>query len=141
MAKQLQYGIRRFVLVVALVLIQGLLVYGQSQSEDGISGVQQSTFEFNTSQNDKPSDFELGQNYPNPFNPTTTISYFLTESGNVELTVYDMLGRKVRTLVNEEKQDGYHKVRFDASQLPSGVYVYLLRTDAKKELRKMTLLK
>ncbi len=73
-----------------------------------------------------PDHFALEQNYPNPFNPSTTISYALPTNGFVQLTVYNLLGQEVSSLVNEQKDAGVHSVRFDASQLPSGVYFYKL---------------
>ena len=69
-------------------------------------------------------DFRLYQNYPNPFNPSTTISYTIPFKGNVRLIVYDILGREVRTLINETQQKGDHRVLFNASGLSSGVYFY-----------------
>lgn len=74
-----------------------------------------------------PSTFGLSQNYPNPFNPTTAISYQLTAFSFVTLKVFDMLGREVATLVNEERGAGTHRVVWDASGYPSGVYVYRLQ--------------
>jgi len=77
----------------------------------------------------KPSlitEFMLYQNYPNPFNPTTTVQYQLPELGFVKLSVYDVLGREVAVLVNEQKSAGYHQAVFDASHLASGIYFYKL---------------
>ncbi len=71
-----------------------------------------------------PETCELFQNYPNPFNPTTTINYQIPMTSHVTLKVYDVLGREVRTLVNEREKIGRYEVRFDASNLPSGVYFY-----------------
>jgi len=76
-----------------------------------------------------PTDMRLSQNYPNPFNPTTTIEYQLTQMGHVSLQVFDVLGRRVATLVNDRRQAGTYDVRLDASGLSSGVYVYQLRVD------------
>ena len=75
-----------------------------------------------------PLRFELMQNYPNPFNPVTTISYRLSAASDVELTVYNVLGQKVMTLVNEKKQAGAYTVTFDGAQLTSGIYFYRLKT-------------
>jgi photosystem II stability/assembly factor-like uncharacterized protein len=74
-----------------------------------------------------PFTFKLYQNYPNPFNPTTTIKYDLPKSGNVELVIYDILGRKVNTLINETKEAGRYEVKWEASSVSSGVYIYQLR--------------
>jgi len=74
-----------------------------------------------------PADFQLEQNYPNPFNPTTTIQYAISSRRFVSITVYDLLGCEVATLVNEELSAGVYKVTFDASDLSSGVYFYQLK--------------
>ena len=63
-------------------------------------------------------------NYPNPFNPATLIEYRIADEGFVSLKVYDVLGREIATLVNEEKSAGNYNIKFDASALPTGVYVY-----------------
>lgn len=83
----------------------------------------------------------LNQNYPNPFNPSTVISYQLTENSNVRLEVFDMLGRKVASLVNNERKAvGSHTVTFDAENLSSGVYIYRLSTNSGVQLTKKMLL-
>lgn len=92
------------------------------------------------------NNYELLQNYPNPFNPTTTIKYSLpvaeTEKfQQVNLIVYDILGRKITTLVNKEQTPGNYQVIFDASKLSSGVYYYQLRTNHYIQTKKMTLVK
>jgi hypothetical protein len=69
-----------------------------------------------------PGEFVLSQNYPNPFNSSATIKYQLPVDGAVRLTVFNVLGREVTTLVNESKSAGFYAARFDASHLPSGVY-------------------
>lgn len=86
-------------------------------------------------------DYELSQNYPNPFNPTTSINYQIKEKGFVSLKVFDMLGREVANLVNETQDEGQYSVVFDASNLPSGVYVYSLKVNDFIQNNKMTLLK
>ncbi|HDQ45847.1 MAG TPA: T9SS type A sorting domain-containing protein [bacterium] len=85
--------------------------------------------------------FDLGQNYPNPFNPVTTIHYVVRQRENVRLTVYDMLGKEVATLVNEVKNIGQHEVTFNASDLASGNYFYRLEAGDQVITKKMTLLK
>jgi len=74
-----------------------------------------------------PTDFSLSQNYPNPFNPITNIQYQIPELSSVILKVYDVLGKEVATLVNEEKPSGSYKVKFDGSDLASGIYFYRLQ--------------
>lgn len=85
--------------------------------------------------------FLLEQNYPNPFNPRTVISYQLPVSSSVTLKVYNTLGKEITTLVSEELSAGSHKVEFDASALPSGIYFYQLVADTFIETKKMILLK
>ncbi|HAS81032.1 TPA: hypothetical protein DD445_01665 [Candidatus Nomurabacteria bacterium] len=88
-----------------------------------------------------PSEFVLSQNYPNPFNPSTTINYQVPEKNLVTLKVYDILGREIETLVNEEKPIGNYEVNFNASNLPSGAYFYKLQAGSFVETKKMILLK
>jgi len=88
-----------------------------------------------------PTEFSLEQNYPNPFNPATTIKYDIKERTNVELKVFDILGREIITLVNEEKTAGAYSVEFNATSLPSGVYFYQLSAGNFVETKKMVLLK
>jgi len=90
---------------------------------------------------DLPREFILYQNYPNPFNPITTINYQVPVNGLVLLKVYDLLGREIAILVNEVQSTGIHTVNFDASNLPSGVYIYSLRSNDFMQNKKMTLLK
>ncbi|MBE0569975.1 MAG: T9SS type A sorting domain-containing protein [Ignavibacteriaceae bacterium] len=92
-------------------------------------------------ENIAPQDFALYQNYPNPFNPVTTIKYNLPLKSQVELIIYNSLGETIRQLVNEEKEAGYHKVEFNATNLPSGVYFYRLKAGNFVETKKMLLLK
>ena len=89
-----------------------------------------------------PADYALRDNYPNPFNPMTTISYQLSAIGQVELTVYNTLGQKVCTLVDQQQSAGAYSLIFDASNLPSGVYFYRLAIANKfTQVNKMILLK
>lgn len=88
-----------------------------------------------------PVDYKLGQNYPNPFNPSTVIPYALSESGFVTIEVYDILGRKMSSLVNEVKPAGNHHVSFDASNLSSGLYLYRISVNGFFSSRKMQLVR
>jgi len=90
---------------------------------------------------DVPESFELGQNYPNPFNPTTLITYTMPESGQVTIRVYNMLGQEMATLIDGVQDAGQHSVTFDASDLPAGVYLYVMQSGSFTQTNKMTLLK
>ncbi|HCY76632.1 MAG TPA: hypothetical protein DHV28_12000 [Ignavibacteriales bacterium] len=83
--------------------------------------------------------YYLQQNYPNPFNPSTKINYGLRKSGNVEITVYNVLGNKVATLVNGYKSAGKHSVDFNASNIASGIYFYKISTPDFIQTKKMIL--
>jgi len=91
--------------------------------------------------NDLPDNFGLLQNYPNPFNPSTMIRYSIPQWSNVTLKVYDILGKEITTLVNEEKSAGFYEINFNASQLASGIYYYQLKADNFIETRKLMLIK
>jgi hypothetical protein len=88
-----------------------------------------------------PTEYRLEQNYPNPFNPTTTISYSIPQEGLVTLKVYNAIGEEIAIVVNEVKQAGNYSVLFDASDLPSGIYVYQLKVNSFIETKKMILMK
>lgn len=88
-----------------------------------------------------PFQFQLQQNYPNPFNPTTSIKYEIPEASNVKLTVYNMLGQVVATLVNDFKVAGNYEVNFDASNIASGSYIYRLEAGDRISTQKMLLIK
>ncbi|MHC1737085.1 MAG: T9SS type A sorting domain-containing protein [Ignavibacteriaceae bacterium] len=88
-----------------------------------------------------PVQFGLSQNYPNPFNPTTTISYDLPANSMVSITVFDVLGRELETIVNELQQAGNHKVNFNGSNLSSGVYYYKINAGEFVSVKKMILIK
>lgn len=88
-----------------------------------------------------PTVFNLEQNYPNPFNPATIIDYAVPSNEFVSLKVYDILGREVITLVNEQKNAGYYSISFNASNLSSGVYFYKLTAGSFTQIKKMLLLK
>lgn len=86
-------------------------------------------------------EFSLNQNYPNPFNPETKISYHLPTEGRVSLKIFDVLGKEVADLVNEEKSSGAYKVNFDGSKFASGIYYYQLKTGNFIDTKKMILMK
>jgi outer membrane protein assembly factor BamB len=86
-------------------------------------------------------DYQLSQNYPNPFNPTTTINYSIAKAGNVRLTVYNSIGSKVTTIVNEYKPAGNYSVQFNGSSLASGIYLYRLESGNYNAARKFILIK
>ncbi len=92
-----------------------------------------------------PTAFAIGQNYPNPFNPSTTIQYDLPVAGHVTMVVYNMLGQVVDRLVDDQQNPGTYKIRWDASRMSSGAYLYQITVDAGKqtfkEVRRMVLLK
>ena len=90
---------------------------------------------------DTPSLFELQQNYPNPFNPATLIPFSVPERSHVRVDVYNALGENVATLVNEVKEAGRYEIRFDATDLSSGIYLYRLQTPSFRESRQMLLVR
>ena len=88
-----------------------------------------------------PNAYKLSQNYPNPFNPTTNINFTIPASSDVELTIYNLLGQKVSTLLNTKMNAGTHTINFDASNLASGIYLYRLKAGDKVMNKRMTLIK
>jgi hypothetical protein len=88
-----------------------------------------------------PREFTIRQNYPNPFNPTTTITYDVAVSANVQIEVFNMLGQKIATLVNNSHQPGSYNVNFNAASLSSGVYIYTLTAGDIVQSKKMMLIK
>ena len=100
----------------------------------GVSSVDISNYQI-------PQEFSLKQNYPNPFNPSTIINYEIPKSSLVTLKVYDVLGREVATLINEEKSAGKYNVTFNASKYSSGIYFYRITAGNFSQIKKMVLLK
>jgi hypothetical protein len=105
-------------------------------------------FAFNTSTTDVPIPehpvpraLQLLQNYPNPFNPTTTIRYEIPYASHVSLTVFDVLGRQIQTLVNTFEQAGRYEVTFNAHDLSSGTYYYRLEAGGSVETKTLLVLK
>jgi len=87
-----------------------------------------------------PGEFALGQNYPNPFNPTTSIEFALPEKSNISLEIFDVLGRKIASIAKGVYPAGSHRVDWDASGSPSGIYFYRISADSRMETKKMLLL-
>jgi hypothetical protein len=116
------------------LLCDGGRVYYNANINSIVTGVEQE-------ENILPEKYLLEQNYPNPFNPTTVIKFQLPEAGFVTLKVYDMLGREIKTLVNENKNSGSFSYRFDASGLASGVYLYELKVNDFVKVKKLVLLR
>jgi hypothetical protein len=88
-----------------------------------------------------PGEYSLSQNYPNPFNPSTTINYSLLKAGNVKLTVFNAIGSRVATILNEYKPAGNYSVKFNAANLVSGIYLYRLESGNYSSAKKLILLK
>ena len=92
-------------------------------------------------QNELPTKFAMFQNYPNPFNPASTIRYDIPKNSFVKIIVYDILGREIKILLNEEKSPGSYEINFDAKDLASGIYFYAINAGEFSQSRKMILLK
>jgi hypothetical protein len=117
--------------------IEGLILPGDisdlgPESEDAISAKLDDLL---------PDDYYLFQNYPNPFNGKTAISYSISDETNVIIEVYNILGQKVATLINEVKSAGDHSIIFDAKDLDSGIYFYRLTTENHTQSNSMVLLR
>jgi hypothetical protein len=112
-----------------------------------LMGTKANKLDFETSKvPELPKNYTLSQNYPNPFNPETNISFSLPEAAYVKLAIYNVLGQKVKTLVDEKQQAGYHSVKWDGTDdfgnlVGSGVYFYKLNAGKYSDSKKMTLLK
>jgi len=107
----------------------------------GINSLVKTSTAVHSVSGNEPKMFALGQNYPNPFNPTTTIQYQIPIASNVSLKVYDMLGRDVAVLVNENKIAGYYTSTFDARNMPSGIYFYKMNAGNYSTVKKLILMK
>jgi hypothetical protein len=91
--------------------------------------------------NEIVEEYRLSQNYPNPFNPSTTIEFDLAENTNAQLSIYDLTGKEIEILVNENLNRGSYRVNYNAFHLSSGVYYYKLTTHDFVETKKLVLLK
>jgi hypothetical protein len=114
-------------------------LYSNQVSISGTGGIWKINGEEDT--NADITSYALDSNFPNPFNPTTQISYQLPENSFVNLVVYNIIGQKVAELVNQEQTSGKYTVKFDASNLPSGVYIYKLQAGEFSDVKKMLLTK
>ncbi|HEX2865485.1 MAG TPA: M6 family metalloprotease domain-containing protein [Ignavibacteriales bacterium] len=119
------------------LIVNNMEYYLLSSGQDKVQKPEKEIVESETA----PVEYALSQNYPNPFNPTTVINYEIPKTSKVTLKVYDMLGKEVATLVNEYKEQGRYYVKFNASNLPSGTYIYEMRADDFVKSGKMMLLK
>ncbi len=119
----------------------GNIIYRLKQID--YNGTYKYSKEISVNFNSVPEEYSLLQNYPNPFNPTTVIKYSVKENTQVVLKVFDILGREVSTLINEEKQPGAYTVNFDAAAagLSSGTYFYTIKAGNFVQTKKMLLLK
>jgi hypothetical protein len=120
----------------------GIVSDTSAYTTNGISGI--SALKGSTTgvaEGQVPTQFVLDQNYPNPFNPSTTIRYGLPQQSEVSIMVFSMLGQEVAVLVRGEQPAGYHEVRFDASTIPSGMYLYRIQAGAFVATRKLMLIK
>ncbi|MFA6979154.1 MAG: T9SS type A sorting domain-containing protein [Ignavibacteriaceae bacterium] len=88
-----------------------------------------------------PNDYSLNQNYPNPFNPSTTIAYDIPKTSSVRISVYDILGKEIKLLLNAEKNPGHYAIIFDAKELAGGIYYYSIKAGEFSQSKKMILLK
>ena len=116
-----------------------ILVTDGSLSATSTKVLQTSKTVTSVDENGMPSEYKLSQNYPNPFNPTTKISFTTPREGHVKLSVYNVLGQEIATLVDDDLSSGTYSVDFDGSRLNSGVYVYKLETNDFSSIRKMIL--
>lgn len=108
----------------------GIALVSEIQNKEAFS-------DFDTSNSSSKESYFNISNFPNPFNPTTTITYVLPQATFVSIDVYDRLGRQVTTLVDQNQDAGEHSVDFNASEFPSGIYFYRIKTPEKTEVKKM----
>ncbi len=145
-AKQLHSAFTNYGWQVPEVNSDSCLIKISSSADSTIYDINDSLFSIQTTtglteNSSLPKQFSLEQNYPNPFNPSTVISYQLSAVSQVELKVFDILGREVKTLVNEIQSAGNYKINFNASNLSSGIYLYKIKTEKFIQTKKMILVK
>jgi hypothetical protein len=88
-----------------------------------------------------PNKYELYDAYPNPFNPTTTIKYSLPTDDFVKITIFNSMGKKIKILINQKQNAGYHTISWDAENLPSGIYMYRMESSTFSKVKKCLLVK
>jgi hypothetical protein len=109
--------------------------------ENVASAILTNTVGINGDQSNIPKEYALQQNFPNPFNPTTTISYQLPKSSFVKLAIYDINGRLVEILVNDQKNAGYYSINWNAVNISSGIYIYKIEADEFRNVKKCLIVK
>jgi hypothetical protein len=138
-----QWASKKFALPVGTnkVSFKAISAYGNNLFLDKICISNGTTGITNLNLNTIPDNFSLSQNYPNPFNPTTKINFSMPKSGFVTLKIYDVLGKELMTLVNEQKQAGSYAVDFNGANLSSGVYFFRMESGEFKDIKRMMLIK
>ena len=134
--KKLKYLGIVFIICCTAIIVNASV--GEGTSEVGTLSSLTTSVEVS---NEPPKDFQLMQNHPNPFNPTTTIQYSIPVESSVKISIYDIMGVQVETLLNKKQAAGYYNITFDARSLPSGIYFYTIRANYFLDTKKMILLK
>ena len=123
-------------IVLLLVFITSGFLYAGNDKHFNIPADGDGKYVFQQSE-----DYKLFQNFPNPFNPVTKISYKISRGGFVSLSVFNLVGQELAVLVNENQSMGRYEVEFDASTLPTGVYLYKLQVNGFSSVKRMTVIK
>jgi len=119
----------------------GMWALGYDKHYTELWDLLRSSFLDTTDEHNQPEHFKLYQNYPNPFNPVTTIEYDITEADNIELNIYNLLGEKISTLINDYQSIGRYSIDFNGNGLPSGMYYYQISNGDITKVKKMVLIK
>jgi concanavalin A-like lectin/glucanase superfamily protein/type IX secretion system substrate protein len=120
-------------------ILDDIRIYNYALSQQEIQNLYTSVE--SPKENKIPDKFSLKQNYPNPFNPSTKIEYILPKAEQVKIEIFNLLGQKIKTLINKQMPAGSHEIEFTAKDLPSGVYLYRIEAGEFQEVKKMVLLK
>ena len=136
---------KKFIICFVILLSMNVILHAQYMGGNGNGDVSVSLMNVHLPINEitvnLPVKYELKQNYPNPFNPTTNIIYEIPKSSFVRLNIYDALGRKIETLVNEKQPAGTYVVPLNAGEYSSGVYFYAITAGDFLSVKKMLLIK